>query len=93
MSKKIEISAEISGSKSQKNIMMSIAKFEGINSIIIGPKKNLITIIGTADPVKILKDIRKLKILAELVSVGPESEEEEEEENEMKIVNNPCCVM
>lgn len=60
--------------------MKLIAKLEGITSVVIDPSKKTVTVIGEADPAKIIKQVRKFRKTATIVSVGPPKEEKKKEE-------------
>jgi len=50
-------------------------KLAGIVSMATDAKENKITVIGTADPIEIVKKVRKIWPSAYIISVGPEKEE------------------
>lgn len=58
--------------------MTLIATIEGINSIVLDPSKNTVTVIGEADPVKIIKKVRKFRKSAAVVSICPPKEEKKD---------------
>lgn len=59
--------------------MKSIARVNGITSIALDPPKNTVTVIGEADPVKVIKKVRKFRKSAAILSVGPAKEEKKDE--------------
>lgn len=65
--------------------MKLIAKIEGITSIVIDPSKNTVTVVGEADPVKIIKKVREFRKSAAIVSIGPVKEEKKEEKKDVLI--------
>lgn len=65
--------------KCRQKVMKLIAKLEGITSIVIDPSKNTVTVIGEADPVKIIKKVREFSKSAAIESIGPPKEEKKEE--------------
>ncbi|KAL9358029.1 hypothetical protein Peur_051282 [Populus x canadensis] len=58
--------------------MKLIATIEGITSIVLDPSKNTVTVIGEADPVKIICKVRKFRKSASIMSVGPPKEEKKD---------------
>ncbi|KAG7024186.1 hypothetical protein SDJN02_13000, partial [Cucurbita argyrosperma subsp. argyrosperma] len=59
------------------------------------PPKNTITVIGEADPVKVIKKVRKFRKYAAILSVGPAKEEKKDGKKESKDVIShlpkTCC--
>ncbi|CAB4296281.1 unnamed protein product [Prunus armeniaca] len=65
--------------------MKLIATVEGITSIVLDPSKNTVTVTGDADPVKVIKKVRKYRRSASVVSVcAPQSKKEDEKWIEKK---------
>ncbi|KAG5543149.1 hypothetical protein RHGRI_016035 [Rhododendron griersonianum] len=62
--------------------MKQISTIEGINSIALDPSKNTATVIGEADPVCIIKQVRKFSKSAQITSIGPAKEEKKEEKKD-----------
>lgn len=62
--------------------MKLVAKVEGITSIVLDPAKHTVTVIGEADPMKIVKKVRKFRNCAEIVSVGPPKDEKKDEKKD-----------
>jgi len=58
--------------------MKLIATVAGINSIVLDPDKNTVTVVGEADPVRIIKNVRKFRKSATIVSFGSSKEEKKE---------------
>ncbi|KAJ4701980.1 Heavy metal-associated domain [Melia azedarach] len=73
------VSVKLPCSKCRQKVMKLIAKIEGITSIVIDPSKNTVTVIGEADPVKVIKKVREFRKCASIVSIGPLKEEKKEE--------------
>ena len=65
--------------------MKLIASVEDINSIALDPPKDTVTVIGEADPVRIIKKLRKCIKSAKIVSTGPHKEEKEEKKDPKKV--------
>ncbi|XAR61729.1 Inositol-pentakisphosphate 2-kinase [Bertholletia excelsa] len=59
----------------KRKVMKLISAIEGIDSIVLDPSKNTVTVIGEADPVCIINKVRKFRKCAEIKSVGPSKEE------------------
>lgn len=64
--------------------MKLIAEVEGVNSIVLDMSKSTATVIGEADPVKIIKKVRKFRRFAQVVSIGPSTVEKKDENKEKK---------
>ncbi|KAF8410567.1 hypothetical protein HHK36_003098 [Tetracentron sinense] len=60
--------------------MKLIAGIEGITSIVLDPSKNTVTVIGEADPVKIIKRVRCFRKHAKIESIGPPPKDEKKDE-------------
>lgn len=59
--------------------MKLIAGIEGINSIVLDSTKSTVTVVGDADPVQIIKKVRKFKKTAEFVSIGAFKDEKKDD--------------
>jgi inositol-pentakisphosphate 2-kinase len=70
---------ELLCSKCRKKVMKLIATIEGITSIVLDPSKNTVTVIGEADPVKIICKVRKFRKSAAITSIGPPKEEKKDD--------------
>ncbi|KAK7291205.1 hypothetical protein RIF29_06160 [Crotalaria pallida] len=88
MSKKTVVSVELLCSKCKQKVMKLIASVEGITSIVLDPAKNTVTVVGEADPVRIIKRVRKFRKSASIVSIGPPKEEKKDEKKEVKKDDN-----
>lgn len=64
---KMVVSVELLCSKCRKKVMKLISTVEGINSIVLDPSKNTVTVIGEADPVGIIKKVRKFTSSAQII--------------------------
>lgn len=64
--------------------MKLISSIEGVNSIVLDPSKNTATVIGEADPVRIIKKVRKFRSSAQIVSIGPPKDEKKDEKKDDK---------
>ncbi|RXH73242.1 hypothetical protein DVH24_012926 [Malus domestica] len=86
LDKKIKtvVSVELMCPKCRKKVMKLIATVEGVASIVLDPSKNTVTVTGEADPVKIIKKVRKLRKNAAVVSIGPPQAEKKDEKKDGK---------
>ncbi|CAB4265679.1 unnamed protein product [Prunus armeniaca] len=48
-----------------------------------GPVKNTVTVTGDADPVKVIKKVRKYRRSASVVSIGPPQSKKEDEKKDL----------
>ncbi|GKE33575.1 heavy metal-associated isoprenylated plant protein 2-like protein, partial [Tanacetum coccineum] len=81
---KTVLSVDLLCLKCRKKVMMLISSIQGISSIVLDPSKNTATVIGDADPVSIVRKVRKLKRSVHIISVGPAKEEKKDEKDEKK---------
>lgn len=79
---KTVVAVDLLCSKCRKKVMKLISTVEGINSIVLDPSKNTVTVIGEADPVCIIKKVRKFRSSAQIISIGPPKEEKKDERKE-----------
>ncbi|XP_010263595.1 PREDICTED: heavy metal-associated isoprenylated plant protein 3-like [Nelumbo nucifera] len=82
MSKKVIVSVDLFCSKCKKKVMKLVAGIEGISSIVLDSSKRTVTVIGEADPVDIIKKVRKFRKSAEIVSIVPSKEEKKDEKKD-----------
>lgn len=66
--------------------MKLIATVEGITSIALDPSKNMVTVTGDADPVKVIKKVRKFRKSASVVSIGPPPPQSEKKDEKKDLV-------
>ncbi|CAK9178496.1 unnamed protein product [Ilex paraguariensis] len=89
-SKKTIVSVDLLCSKCRKKVMKLISSVEGINSIVLDPSKNTVTVTGEADPVRIIKKVRKFSRSAQIISVGPpKDEKKDEKKNDTAMLSLP----
>lgn len=62
--------------------MKVISDVVGITSIVLDPSKNTVTVTGEADPVKIIKKVRKFRKHASVVSIGAAKDEKKDEKKD-----------
>ncbi|GLT92086.1 hypothetical protein SLE2022_099430 [Rubroshorea leprosula] len=79
---KTVLSVELQCCKCRQKVMKLIATVEGITSIVLDPSKNTVTVVGEADPVRIIKKVRKFRKFASIVSIGPPKEEKKDEKKD-----------
>ncbi|KAK6938851.1 Heavy metal-associated domain, HMA [Dillenia turbinata] len=89
-SQKTILSVDLLCSKCRKKVMKLMATIEGINSIVLDPSKSTVTVIGEADPLKIIKKARKFRKSAEIVSIGPPKEEKKDEKDIIPSLPRMC---
>lgn len=65
--------------------MKLISAIEGITSIVLDPSKNLVTVIGEADPVRIIRKVRKFKKSATIVTIGAPTTEKKDEKKDVVV--------
>ncbi|KAK1433603.1 hypothetical protein QVD17_10515 [Tagetes erecta] len=82
--KKTVLSVDLVCLKCRKKVMMLISSIERIDSIVLDIAKNTATVTGEADPVTIMRKVRKLIKSASIVSVGPAKEEKKGDKKEEK---------
>lgn len=88
---KTVVSVELLCLKCRKRVMKLIATIEGITSIVLDPSKSTVTVIGEADPVKIINKVRKYRQSAAVVSVGPAKEEKKDEKKDVVSFTPKTC--
>ncbi|CAK7346330.1 unnamed protein product [Dovyalis caffra] len=76
---KTVVSVELLCSKCRRKVMKLIATIEGITSIVLDSSKNTVTVIGEADPVKIICKVREYRKSAVIMSTGPHKEEKKDD--------------
>ncbi|KAM0879860.1 hypothetical protein ACQ4PT_033951 [Festuca glaucescens] len=79
MSKKIVIRADLIGKKCMANILSTVAKLEEIKSIDIDQDKCTLTVVGTVDPVRVVRKLRKARFAAAIVSVEDDKPEKKKD--------------
>ncbi|GLT41089.1 hypothetical protein SLA2020_151790 [Shorea laevis] len=72
--------------KCRQKVMKLISTIEGITSIVLDPSKNTVTVVGEADPLRIINKVRTFRKSASIVSVGPPKVEKKDEKDERKDV-------
>ncbi|KAM0032852.1 putative heavy metal-associated domain, HMA, heavy metal-associated domain superfamily [Helianthus debilis subsp. tardiflorus] len=77
--KKTVLSVDLGCLKCRKKVMLLISSIKGIDSIVLDVSKNTATVIGEADPVSIIRKVRKCRKSAHIVSVGPAKEEKKKD--------------
>ncbi|GLU04482.1 hypothetical protein SLE2022_216250 [Rubroshorea leprosula] len=80
--KKTILSVEMVCCKCRQKVMKLISTIEGITSIVLDPSKNTVTVVGEADPLRIIEMVRTFKKSASIVSVGPPKDEKKDEKKD-----------
>lgn len=88
---KTVVSVHLPCSKCRVKVMKLISTIEGINSIVLDPSKNTVTIIGEADPVCIINKVRKFRRSAQITSIGPSKEEKKDDKKEPPVCLPKTC--
>ncbi|XP_031131880.1 heavy metal-associated isoprenylated plant protein 2-like [Ipomoea triloba] len=78
--RKTVVSVDLRCSKCRFKVMKLISRVEGINSIALDVVKSTVTVIGEADPICIIKQVRKFRRSAQITSIGPPEQEKKKEE-------------
>ncbi|GLT57998.1 hypothetical protein SLA2020_309260 [Shorea laevis] len=86
---KTVLSVELVCCKCRQKVMKLIATVEGITSIVLDPSKNTVTVVGEADPVRIIKKVRKFRKSASIVSIGPPKDEKKDDRKDVMLCNTP----
>ncbi|KAL3505320.1 hypothetical protein ACH5RR_035161 [Cinchona calisaya] len=89
---KTVVSVDLLCSKCRMKVMSLISKLEGITSIVLDPSKRTVTVIGEADPVCIIKQVRKFRRTAQITSIGPPKEEKKNDKEELPRTCQRCDV-
>ncbi|XP_020102478.1 heavy metal-associated isoprenylated plant protein 2-like [Ananas comosus] len=87
--KKIVLKISIICSKCKTTILQAVAKLDGIKSLELDEEKCTLTVVGTADVVDIVKELKKVKKAADVVSVGDNKHKKKEEEKCKELAL--CC--
>ncbi|KAJ0244428.1 Heavy metal-associated isoprenylated plant protein 43 [Hirschfeldia incana] len=69
--KKVEIKVDINCGKCNSAILEAVTVIEGVNHISLDEKKNILTVVGTMDPVCVASRLKKIKQKPVIISVGP----------------------
>ncbi|KAL0542305.1 hypothetical protein IC582_022405 [Cucumis melo] len=80
---KVVLNVEMRDSKTKKKVLGAVSGLLGVVSV--ATEENKITVIGTTDPIKIVKKVRKVWPTANIISVGQEKEDAKKEESQPKI--------
>ncbi|XP_038716804.1 heavy metal-associated isoprenylated plant protein 43-like [Tripterygium wilfordii] len=89
--KKTVIKVNINCEKCKTKAMKAVAKLSGINQISVDGEKQTLTVIGEVDPVKIIKQLKKIGMTADIVSVGPPDTPKPPPSNPPPPPLPPCC--
>ncbi|XP_010276938.1 PREDICTED: heavy metal-associated isoprenylated plant protein 26-like [Nelumbo nucifera] len=94
--KKIDLKVNMNCLKCKKQVLQSITKLQGIDSITVDMEKGIVSVIGDVDPIQIVCRVRKTGRIAELTNVGPPKKPEDPKKPDDKPKPNPdpiphCC--
>ncbi|KAF3441469.1 hypothetical protein FNV43_RR15383 [Rhamnella rubrinervis] len=84
---KVNINCEICKS----DVLKAVTKLSGIDEVSVDGEKGLLTVTGEVDPVKVVKNVRKIGKAAEVVSVGPPKKEDKKKSPEKPSYLPPSC--
>ncbi|OMO75216.1 hypothetical protein COLO4_26258 [Corchorus olitorius] len=83
---KTTLSVELLCPKCRRKVMRVISDVVGITSIVLDPSKNTVTVTGEADPVKIIKQVRKFRKHASIISIGAAKSDDKKDGGDKKDV-------
>ncbi|XP_076924935.1 heavy metal-associated isoprenylated plant protein 43-like [Bidens hawaiensis] len=87
---KTVLSVDLNCKKCRKKVMTLISSIEGIVSIVLDVSKSTATVTGEADPVSIIRKVRKSRKSAHIVTVGPAKEEKKDDKKDDKKDAKKC---
>ncbi|XP_031486832.1 heavy metal-associated isoprenylated plant protein 2-like [Nymphaea colorata] len=90
---KIVLKVEFHCLKCKVLVMKTISTLMGIDKIEIDAEKSTVTVTGEVDPVAVVKQVRKIKKMVEIVTVGPppKPEPKPEPKPDPKPCDLPTC--
>ncbi|XP_054787911.1 heavy metal-associated isoprenylated plant protein 39-like [Prosopis cineraria] len=80
---KIVLKAELHNDKIKQKAMKVVSGIQGVESVSVDMNENKMTVVGSIDPVTVVRKLRRLSH-TDIVSVGPAKEEEKEKEKDEK---------
>ncbi|OMO87536.1 hypothetical protein CCACVL1_08953 [Corchorus capsularis] len=84
--KKTTLSVELLCPKCRRKVMRVISDVVGITSIVLDPSKNTVTVTGEADPVKIIKQVRKFRKHASIISIGAAKSDDKKDSDKKDVM-------
>ncbi|XP_031498580.1 heavy metal-associated isoprenylated plant protein 2-like [Nymphaea colorata] len=89
---KTVVYVEINCKKCKADVLKAVAKLSDVDKIEVDEEKNTVTVTGKVDPMDVMTNLRKVKKMAQMLTVG--SEKEEAKKDEKKEGGGPlpdCC--
>ena len=87
MFQKIEVSVNMHCEKCKTEVLKAVTKLSGINEVSVNLEKQMLVVIGDVDPVCVVKRVRKIGKIAQMVSVGPPKKPDDKSKTE------PCVIV
>ena len=72
--------------KCKTEVLKAVTKLSGINEVSVNLEKQMLVVIGDVDPVCVVKRVRKIGKIAQMVSVGPPKKPDD------KPKTDPCAI-
>ncbi|XP_050278455.1 heavy metal-associated isoprenylated plant protein 2-like [Quercus robur] len=69
--KKIVIKVNINCQICKTEVLKAVTKLTGIDKVSVDGEKGMLTIVGDVDPVLVVRNLKKIGKVPEIISVGP----------------------